>query len=79
MASKWLKTTAFIALVIASSSVLGKEPEGSGARPPTSALPRYSAEEAKALGDAAERRAKARQRQWDSRLNEISGSICNGC
>ena len=79
MASKWLKTTAIIALVVAGSSVLAKEPEGSGARPPTSALPRYSAEESKALGDAAERQAKAQQRRWDSRLNEISGSICYGC
>ncbi len=39
----------------------------------------HTAEEASALGEAAERRARAQERRWDRRLNEISGSICTGC
>jgi hypothetical protein len=39
----------------------------------------YTAEESAALGAAADRRAQAQQRKWDRRLNEISGSICDGC
>jgi hypothetical protein len=39
----------------------------------------YTAEESAALGAAAQRRAEARQKEWDRRLNQISGSICTGC
>jgi hypothetical protein len=40
---------------------------------------RYTAVETAALGAAADRRALAQQRKWDRRLQEISGSICDGC
>jgi hypothetical protein len=41
--------------------------------------PRYTAEESKAMGAEADRRARVAQRKWDLRLNKISGSICDGC
>jgi hypothetical protein len=41
--------------------------------------PRYTAEESKAMGAEADRRARKAQRKWDLRLNKISGSICDGC
>ena len=50
-------------------------PSAPQARP----APQYTAEEAEALGDAADRRAKEQQRRWDHRLKRISGSICDGC
>jgi hypothetical protein len=39
----------------------------------------YTAEESAAMGNAVQRRAEARQREWDRKLNQISGSICIGC
>ena len=39
----------------------------------------FSAEESKALGDAAQRRDEARQQVWDRKMKAIGKSICVGC
>jgi hypothetical protein len=62
--------------LLTSAQVLTKGAAVSG-RPP--ARRHYTAEESAALGAAADRRALERQRLWDRRLKQISGSICNGC
>lgn len=70
----------FIALTVsallAASPVSGKDAAGTSKNAHSR---QYTAEESEALAAAADRRALAQQRKWDRRLNEISGSICNGC
>ena len=66
--------------LIAGSPALAKElfvPDTQTDRSPLA--PRYTAEESKAMGAEADRRARVAQRKWDLRLNKISGSICDGC
>jgi hypothetical protein len=58
---------------------LAVEPPDRNAASPNATRPHYSAEESAALGAAARRLAEEQQRKWDRRLNQISGSICNGC
>ena len=48
--------------------------------PPTPAKTQtYTAEESARIGDEVQRRAEARQREWDRKTKALSGSICNGC
>ena len=65
-----------IGTLMAPGPVSGKDADPSVQNP---AARRYTAEETAALGAAADRRALAQQRKWDRRLQEISGSICDGC
>ena len=52
---------------------------------PSSALPTpaktqtYTSEESARIGDEVQRRAEARQREWDRKTKALSRSICNGC
>ena len=39
----------------------------------------YTTEESKKLGDEAQDLAEARQRIWDRKMKDVSGSICRGC
>jgi hypothetical protein len=49
-------------------------------RPPVPADKKvFSAEESKALGEAAQRRDEARQQVWDRKMKTISKGICVGC
>ena len=39
----------------------------------------YTPEESARMGAEVQRRAEARQREWDRKTKALSGSICHGC
>ncbi len=48
--------------------------------PPTLAVTQtYTAEESARIGAEVQRRAEARQREWDRKTKALSRSICHGC
>jgi hypothetical protein len=75
-------TTLLTSLVLVASFLLAPSAaaEQRASPSPASAEKKvFSAEEAKALGEAAQRRDEARQQVWDRKMKAMSKSICTGC
>ena len=54
--------------------------EGRNSRPPVAEDKKvFSAQESKAMGEAAQRRGEARQKDWDRKMKSIAKGICVGC
>jgi hypothetical protein len=75
--------TLLASLLLAASCFLPAPSAAAGERAPRSPVSAekkaFSAEESRALGDAAQRRDEARQQVWDRKMKAMSKSICTGC